>query len=218
MPGPSALMAKTQIYQQEQALSVYFRDMLAEPRTQAQASTDQQPAQPDSINETAEPISPPADEAAPEMAPTGSPQPQTPLRLLLCELAGIKLALPVSELNNIVHWPQQGLNQFPNQADWQLGLLTEGEQQIEVIDISTALHGTSSNSQPRPRYIMLVDDRRRAITCDAIEQIVSLEPEAINWHGEADQHPWFSGEIAESMHHVIDLKALLAAIDSGNMA
>lgn len=211
-------MAKTQIYQQEEALSVYFRDMLAESKPQPQPAAKQQPAQAVDISKAAEPVSPPADEAASEALPTESSQPQTPVRLLLCLIAGIKVAMPVTELNNIVHWPQQGLYQLPDQADWQLGLLSDGEQQIEVVDISAALQVTCGDSTPRPRYIMLVDDRRRGITCDAIEQIVSLEPGAINWREQRDQRPWFSGVVTESMHNVIDLKALLTAIDSGNMA
>lgn len=200
-------MAKTQIYQQEEALSVYFRDMLAEP---GKAKPAPETAPPPHTIEA-------EDKTTQEQAAAISEAP-APLKLLLCEIGGIKLALTVAELNNIVLWPEQGLNRLPGQADWQLGLLSERDQQVEVVDIRPALQAAGSEAPAQTRYILLVDGRRRGIACDSIEHIITVEAEAVNWRQDRSQRPWFSGVVADSMHNIIDLPTLLSALDSGEMA
>lgn len=210
-------MAKTQIYQQKDALSVYFHDMLAEPRKSTRTLADKKPAPPES---TPEPTNKPSlePEPTPEKIQTAPKAWEGPLRLFLCQIVGIKVALPVSELNNIVHWPQQGLVQFPDQADWQLGLLSEHGQQIEVIDIGAVLQATPGEEKVQPRYILLVDGRRLGIACEAIEEIVSLETDTIHWREDNDPRSWFKGLLSESMHTLIDLPALLTSLDARDMA
>lgn len=210
-------MAKTQIYQQKDALSVYFHDMLAEPRKSPRNLADKKPSPhqntPASTNKPSL--------QAESTAENGQTEPNTvesPLRLFLCQIAGMKVALPVSELNNIVHWPQQGLVQYPDQTDWQLGLLSERGQQVEVIDIGAALQATPDAQQVSPRYILLVDGRRLGIACEAIEEIVSLEADAFHWREDNDPRSWFKGLVSESMHTLIDLPALLTSLVVSDMA
>ncbi|WP_297808241.1 chemotaxis protein CheW [uncultured Methylophaga sp.] len=210
-------MAKTQIYQQKDALSVYFHDMLAEPRKSPRNIAAKSPAPPEITPESTNKPSLQAESTA-EKRQTEPKASESPLRLFLCQIAGIKVALPVSELNNIVHWPQQGLTQFPDQADWQLGLLSDRGQQIEVIDIGAALQATAGEQQVRPRYILLVDGRRLGIACEAIEEIASLETDAVHWREDNDPRSWFKGLLSESMHTLIDLPALLTSLDARDMA
>lgn len=252
-------MAKTQIYQQQEALSVYFRDMLAEPGNAKPAVPEQDASE--SVTDAAQPITDPdsdIEQAAEQEAPIQTaPEPSDPapiadtvapiteaevehtqekldstpaapieeanevpsaLKLLLCEMGGIKLALSVAELNNIVLWPEQGLHQLPGQADWQLGLLTQADQQVDVVDIRPALQAPESDSPVQSQFILLVDGRRRGIACDRIERIINVDNDAVNWRTDLSQRPWFTGVIADSMHNIIDLPALLSALSTGEMA
>jgi chemotaxis signal transduction protein len=129
----------------------------------------------------------------------------------------MKLALDVSALNNIVHWPSSGLNQLPGHRDWQLGLFRDREQHIEVVDIRHLLQAEKRNGE-QPGYILLVNGRRMGVACDGISQIINIDDNHINWRSETSQRPWFSGVIADSMHSIIDLPALLTALEQGEMA
>lgn len=206
-------MAKTQIYQQEEALSVYFRDMLAEPGKAKPAPAKETAPGPSidsgAVQDASMPEQPSKEEAVDSSGP---------LKLLLCEIAGMKLALAVAELNNIVYWPEQGLTQLPGQADWQLGLFTERHQQVAVVDIRPALLAPDRQPPLEARYILLVDGRRRGIACDRIERIITVETESVNWRTSDGQRPWFSGVVTDSMHNIIDLPALLSALDAAEMA
>jgi len=214
-------MAKTQIHQQEDALSVYFRDMLA----------DHRPVTETPAPETEAPQLVP--EAAPEItqAPTDSVQTEikttqgtdttsvvTNHKLLLCHIGEMKLALDVSALSNIVHWPSAGLNQLPGRCHWQLGLFRDRDQHIEVVDIRHLLQTDQRDDEQQPGYILLINDRRIGIACDGISQIINIDDDNINWRHDTSQRPWFSGVIADSMHSIIDLTALFTALEQGEMA
>lgn len=204
-------MAKTAIHEQAQALSVYFRDMLAEP------DTSQPAAKPVAVADTpAAPRSVTADN--PPASQNITPAFTGKENFLLCEIGGMPLAIAVSSLNNIVHWPQQGLNQIPGQSAIQLGLLSSHQQQTDVLDIRPMLQAPDTAAEPHADYILLLDKARRGIACNRIEQIRTLNTDAINWRQDCRQRPWFLGVISDSMHSIVDLTALLAAIDNGEMA
>jgi chemotaxis signal transduction protein len=202
-------MAKKQIYQQKEALAVYFRDMLAEvQRAPADVSTVKSVRVPDTgLSQIGtRPPAPP---------PSQQPKTTSPYKLLLCKVGGIKLAIPVSALNNIVYWPSSGLHQLPHSHDWQLGLLEDRGQHLEVIDIRQLLQAPEPAS---PAYILLINQPRYGIVCDSISRIVDIEEDQINWRQERSQRPWFSGVIADSMHSIVDISALLTALKQGEMA
>lgn len=214
-------MAKTQIYQQEDALSVYFRDMLAEPRPVNETPAPEVPP-PQIVPEPAQETTQiPADSVQTEIETTQVTDTTSVVsnhKLLLCHIGGMKLALDVSALSNIVHWPSSGLNQLPGRRDWQLGLFRDREQHIEVVDIRHLLQADEHDDEQQPGYILLINERRMGIACDAISQIINIDDNSINWRRDTSQRPWFSGVIADSMHSIIDLTVLFAALEQGEMA
>jgi chemotaxis signal transduction protein len=199
-------MAKPAIHEQAQALSVYFRDMLAE--------SEKTPAPVEPVPETdLSEIAPTADAASTDdVAPVIADKEN----FLLCQIGGMPLAITVSTLSNIVHWPEQGLSQLPGQADWQLGLLRHHQQHCDVVDIRALLQAPATDKQAD--YILLLAQGRRGIACNVIEQIRTISPDAINWRQDRSQRPWFLGVLSDTMHSIVDIEALLAALDNGEMA
>jgi len=209
-------MAKTAIHEQAQALSVYFRDMLAEPEktptlVENTVETD--------IAEAAVPNSPADNQSTLDTnADVVTPAVAAKENFLLCQIGGMPLAIAVSSLTNIVHWPKQGLSQLPGQADWQLGLLHNRERQCDVVDIRVLLQTPDTTTKTSADYILLLDQGRRGIACNMIEQIRSINADAINWCQDRRQRPWFLGVLSESMHSIVDIEALLATLSDGEMA
>lgn len=219
-------MAKTQIYQQKDALSVYFRDMLAETRHVDEIPapvTDKSPVdiKSDPVIEAEATPAPSTHEIAATEVDSTQEQETIPVvsshKLLLCHIAGMKLAFEVSMLSNIVHWPKSGLNQLPGRQVWQLGLFRDRERSVEVMDIRHLLQ----SKQPvveQPSFILLMAERHIGIACDGISQIINIDNDQINWRHDITQRPWFSGVIADSMHSILDLPALFTALEEGEMA
>ena len=217
-------MAKTRIYEQQQALSVYFRDMLAEPgRIASQPTAEPVVTTPVTTPEFINQLEVSTDTESGEHDLTASEpeahkavttsQAEISQKLLLCEIGGMPLAIAVSELNNIVHWPARGLTHLPGSADWQLGVLSDSEQQSEIIDIRGVLQAPDPEPHAAARYILLVNKRRHGIACDHIQHIIQIDYDKVNWRQDLSQHPWFTGVIADSMHSIVDIPALLAALE-----
>lgn len=208
-------MAKMAIHEQAQALSVYFRDMLAEPvktppLVEQVPETDISKAEPEVETESQPANAASADDIAPVITDKEN--------FLLCQIGGMPLAITVSTLNNIVHWPEEGLSQLPGQTDWQLGLLPHHQQHCDVVDIRALLQAPATAIETQADYILLLDKGRRGIACNAIEQIRSISPDTINWRQDRSQRPWFLGVLSDTMHSIVDIEALLAALDIGEMA
>lgn len=176
---------------QQQALSVYFRDMLAEPfkpaGTQPSATV---------------PVPPPPGE----------------LTLLQCDIAGMALLLPVTALDNIVRWPSRPLTRLPASPDWLLGIYSERGHHTRVLDIRHLLEPSGKIPHAPPRYILLVDAQRHGIACDQIHHIVTVASSAVSRRRDLSHRPWFSGVVAEEMRSLLDIEALLDTLGVRELA
>lgn len=208
-------MAKTQIHEQGQALSVYFDDMLAEPQSKQAPPPEAEKKQP--VQTEPDITAPPEQAAEPDALSSELITDTDKHKLLLCEIGGMNLAIAFTAVNNIVHWPAQGLSPATGQENWQLGTLTE-ESHVVVIDIGQLLQTTAADASNNAAYILLVDERRYGIACDRLNGIISVDDNEISWHQDRKQNPWFSGVIAASLHNIIDLPGLLNALVRDGMA
>lgn len=192
-------MAKTKIHTHEDALSVYFADMLSA-SFRSVTPTDTPPSakiDTDMVVANVEHEPPPA----PEIVPATS-------KYLLCEAAGLAIAIELLSLNTIIPWPQTGLMAVPGQPDMVLGLLNHRSQQTLVLNPSLLLNSKPVTEKPQYHYLLLFDDRRHAIACEHIDQILTLEPERIHWQ-KRTQQSWHKGTVLEHLHSIVDLPVLL---------
>lgn len=201
-------MAKKQIADQQDALSIYFDAMLTTSSVKKQSVPGQDvPVEASTSRPIVEP------ETATESTPQKPIERPESLRLLLCEIDNVKLALPVSLLNNIVQWPQQGLQQQVDQPDWKLGLWHQTTQPSQVVDIRSLLPIKARSAPLQANYILLVDEQRWGIACHHIQHVITCQSNAINWSEGFTQQPWFAGVVNEGMYQIIDIPALLTALE-----
>lgn len=205
-------MAKTPIYDQSQALSAYFNDMLTTPAPLTKTAVSEVTAPPP---HTQAPANNDMLDAETAIDTSDAVAPPESLRLLLFAINDIKLALPVSSLNNVVRWPEQGLNILPQQADWQLGVFEQKPQNSRVVDLSAFLQ-TESQLLPSSdtNYILLIAEYQWGIACQHIHQVASYQSStAINWQHNQSQTTWCKGVIIEGNYQIIDVPALIATLD-----
>lgn len=203
-------MAKKQIHEQGQALIAYFNDMLTAPTTvtatkvATEATTAMSSS--DDVKADAEAVA----EAAPTLANVNE-RPDS-LRVLLCDIDGVTLAVPMDFLNNIIRWPEQGLTALPEQAPWQLGVINQ-EHDSQVIDLRHVLQTANPSTPLQASYIVIVDERRWGIACHQIKQIVTYQAAAIKWHDDLSQPAWSQGIIRDGLYHIVDIPALLLTLE-----
>ncbi|WP_284723098.1 chemotaxis protein CheW [Methylophaga thalassica] len=253
-------MAKKKIYEQRDALSAYFNDMLLDSEqtaSDAAVSHSEPPITKPALKQTVifptediiqsdEDIVVPANalvstptpeneddiqpqdvssetesiveeslqsDAATETTADKRQIPNIVLKILLCDIGGMKVAIKVDSLDKIIRWPTQGLSQIPGRKSWEVGLFSDNGQNTNVIDIRTLLHTPNKETALQANYILLVNDRRTGIACDNIEQIINKNSGDINWRHDTSQRPWFTGVLSETMHSILDISAIINALE-----
>jgi chemotaxis signal transduction protein len=153
------------------------------------------------------------DESATTIAAENIQTKSAVIKLLLCDIGGMKVSIAVDSLDNIVRWPEKDLSYIPGRKSWEVALYNDNGQNTNVIDIRSLLHSPECDAPLKANYILLVNDRRTGIACDAIEQIINKNTSEINWRNDTSQRPWFTGVLSETMHSILDIPAIIKALE-----
>jgi chemotaxis signal transduction protein len=87
----------------------------------------------------------------------------------------------------------------------------------EVIDVQPVLVPKQNDSTNTGAfgYIILVDDNQWGIASEQIREIVSIPKKEVNWRSaDNDKRPWFKGIVNSKMSSILDINALISALQS----
>jgi chemotaxis signal transduction protein len=107
---------------------------------------------------------------------------QFPIQCLMFRVGHNLLSLPLIEMSGVVRWTDK-LTQLPQSPDWVLGVLQHLDTNLRVLDSSKVL-GIPVLTQQKPGHILLLSDNVSAISCDILEDVVTLEYNDIQWQSE----------------------------------
>ncbi|HHO69831.1 MAG TPA: hypothetical protein ENK12_12485 [Gammaproteobacteria bacterium] len=141
-----------------------------------------------------------------------------PVRLF--EVAGLKLALPAAELEAVLAEARTrpcaaapgGV--VAGEMAWRQG-------RCQVIDLARLVlppgraATLDADIDARAPWRLVFDGGRRAIACDAVGDVVELEPGGVTWRGPGGRRPWLAGTVAAWRCALLDSKGLIAAIGAG---
>ncbi|WKE66763.1 chemotaxis protein CheW [Gallaecimonas kandeliae] len=168
---------------------------VAEPKVEAQAQVAAEPA----------PV---------EVPP--SPEREGSFQVLLFDVAGLELAVPLDKLGGI-HQVGEVSPLFGKPA-WFKGLMLHREQKMRVVD--TALwvmpdkikHQESNEDY---RYLVMLQDSPWGLACNSLVRTERLDSEQVRWRQGGSKRPWLAGMVKERMCALLDVDALLAMLDKG---
>lgn len=156
-------------------------------------------------------VAPPVAVAAPaELEESPIPDwAQHPFQCLLFKVSGLTLAVPLVKLNSVMPWTDK-IVETPNQTDWYLGLVQTHAGNVKIID--TALMVLPENRRanvaedPSRRFshILLVDNYRWGLACDAIGEVVWMDRDKVKWRKNKTQRPWLAGTALEQLCAIMD--------------
>ncbi len=127
-------------------------------------------------------------------------------QILLFDVSGVKFAVPLDKLNGILEW-SSSLTPMPNRSDWFLGVLSERERQIKVIDIAVLVVPSKFRAQHNTdnlQKIILIGDSHWGLACDAVSEVVTLRKNDVRWRCETSKRPWLAGTVIEHMCALLD--------------
>lgn len=179
---------------QEVALSAYLDGLLEETPGPLRAA----------------PAGPPAAEDPPPRPVWG----EAPFAALQCRCAGLKLAVPLVSLQGVLEWDGRATT-LPGQAPWLRGVLVHRGRRLRLVEAARMV--LPRDRRPPPlnggRVLLFGDDW--GLVCEALGEVVELDPAGIRWRGAASLRPWLAGIAVAGLLAVLDLEALAGMLEAG---
>jgi len=144
-----------------------------------------------------------------------------PFQVLLFEVAGLKLAVPLMELCGVIKWTDT-VTEMPGHADFYMGILQHLGNKIAVIDTSRMVLPTNklallAGDDPRERvnHIVLIDDYRWGLACDSIGEVITLKSDEVKWRTSKTTRGWLAGTVIEYMCALLNSEGFATMLEKG---
>ncbi len=139
------------------------------------------------------------------------------LQVLLFNLSGLKMAIPMGELDGIIDWPGE-LQQAPEGIPFCLGALPMQRHKLPVIDLARLIVPARLRAhRPQSSFerILLIGDRCWGLACHGVGEVVTVESSAVNWRSERPNRKWLAGTISSHGSALLDAVALERLLQQG---
>ncbi len=137
-----------------------------------------------------------------------------PFQALLFKVAGLTLAVPLVDLNGVVEWRADAVTAMPGHADFYLGLLPHLGKNVALIDTARLVLPADrlpdlAGDDPYARIsrIVLIQDGYYGLACDAVADVITLQPQDVRWRTSRTQRRWLAGTVVAQMCALIDASA-----------
>lgn len=128
-----------------------------------------------------------------------------PFQVLLFEVAGLTLAVPLVELSGVVEW-KNDVTEMPGHADFYMGILQHLDKKIPVIDTARMVLPpdrlaklVGDRPHDRVSHVVFIDEYRWGLACDAVKEVITLKPEEVRWRSSKSKRSWLAGTVIEHM-------------------
>ncbi len=145
-----------------------------------------------------------------------------PFQILLFEVAGLKLAVPLVELCGVIEWTDS-VTEMPGHADFYMGILQHLNNKIAVIDTARMVlpadkiqQLSSEDPRQRVKHIVLIDDHRWGLACDNIGEVITLHPDEVRWRTSKTRRGWLAGTVIEHMCALLNSEGFSAMLEKGH--
>ncbi len=218
---------KPVLVDEHNALEDYFNALLKEATERPEARPEAPPAAP---------AEPPPAERAPEISEDTVATASTALvvrpeedesglpawvagsfQVLLFEVGGLTLAVPLTELNGIQEWSE--VTPMPGHSEWFLGLLEIRGNHVKIVDPYLMVVPESqrrSDTGTAKRHIVLIDDGRWGLVCDKVSKVITLSADDVRWRGSRTKRPWLLGTVIKQMCAVLDASEFARMLEEGS--
>ncbi|MFQ3237346.1 MAG: purine-binding chemotaxis protein CheW [Paraglaciecola sp.] len=136
---------------------------------------------------------------------------------LIFEVAGLTLALPLTELGGI---HQLGtVNTLFGKPDWFKGVMLHREEKINVVDtalwIMPEKFAEKLAQSTQYQYLIMLDDSNWGLACESLVNTVTLQPEDVKWRKFDGKRTWISGMVKKKMCALVNVKQLIRLLNNG---
>jgi purine-binding chemotaxis protein CheW len=138
--------------------------------------------------------------------------------ILLFEVKGLQLAVPLISLGSI-HKIEAELTPIFGRADWFMGMYHVNDQNLNVVDTCRWVMPSRYDQADREgyRFLIRLGDSKWALACDEVNQSVRLSKSEVKWRTESSKRPWLAGTVIDRMCALLDVDSMAGLLDENAM-
>lgn len=143
--------------------------------------------------------------------------PIKPFQVLLFEVAGITLAVPLIELGGIHQI--ENVNPLFGKPAWFKGVLLHREEKYNVVDTAKwVMLGKSAEKLAgsiKYPYLIVLGESGWGLGCESLIATETLLPDEVKWRDVESSRPWLSGMIKKKMCALLNVQQLISMLNQG---
>ncbi|WP_214000036.1 chemotaxis protein CheW [Arsukibacterium sp.] len=136
---------------------------------------------------------------------------------LFFSVAGLKLAVPLTELGGIHQLGE--INSLFGKPAWFKGVMLYRQQKISVVDSARWVMPEKYDQQLQQKlnyqYVIMLGTSNWGLTCETLINTFSLEQDEVKWRETDGKRPWMAGLIKKHMCALVDVDAMINLLNRG---
>ena len=143
--------------------------------------------------------------------------PKAEFQVLLFEVAGMTLAVPLTELGYIHQI--ETINPLFGKPAWFKGVLLHREEKYNVVDTAKwVMSGKTAEKlaeSTKYQYLIVLGDSGWGLGCECLIATETLLPDDVKWRNIEGSRPWLSGMIKKKMCALLNVQQLINMLNQG---
>jgi purine-binding chemotaxis protein CheW len=143
--------------------------------------------------------------------------PTEKFQVLLFEVAGMTLAVPLTELGGIHQI--ETINPLFGKPAWFKGVLLHREEKYNVVDtakwVMSAKSAEKLAESTKYQYLIVLGESGWGLGCEKLITTVTLLPDEVKWRNVEGSRPWLSGMIKKKMCALMNVQQLINMFNQG---
>ena len=218
-------MSQPLLVAQHEALNDFLDDLLTEDGTGSQAGSDDSMLTTESAGEPGSasseivlPAQVRSDDAVSQFVDDGR-IPILPdwglqaFQAMVFKVGELSLAIPLTALAGVIEWQPERAE--PASADGlHLGDYQHAGQSVSVIDIARLVFAGSpfddlikTRTRPQITRIILINNEKYGLACDAVYEVITIEPTRVNWRSARTRRQWLAGTLLDERIAILGVES-----------
>lgn len=143
--------------------------------------------------------------------------PTTEFQALFFKVAGLTLALPLTELGGIHKIDKIG--PLFGKPDWFKGVMLHRDENLSVVDtakwVMPEKYDEKLAESLNYQYLIMLDTSGWGLACESLVTTSTLIPSDVKWREANGKRPWLAGMVKEKMCALVNVKQLVDMLDKG---
>ena len=136
---------------------------------------------------------------------------------LFFEVAGLTMAVPLTELGGIHQLEKVG--PLFGKPDWFQGVMLHRDEKLSVVDtakwVMPEKYDEKLAENLNYQYLIMLDDSDWGLASEKLVNTVTLQPGDVKWREAHGKRPWLAGLVKEKMCALINVRQLISMLDQG---